>query len=399
MTTLVSIRNVSKRFVLSYEKSLRERVVALFKGKRKKIEFLALDSVSVDIELGTTVGLIGHNGSGKSTLLKLIGGILDPSTGSIARRGRLAALLELGAGFHPDLTGRENIFLNASVLGMSREETERQFEAIVEFSGIPEFIDTQVKFYSSGMYVRLAFAVAIHSDPDLLLVDEVLAVGDEPFQLKCMRKIEEFQREGRTIILVSHSAEQVRKTCDRVIVLNHGRVQFDGEPEQGLRRLREIYLTDSSAAGRISSETATIQSIDLLSAADSDAEPELALGEAFSIDFVYQLNEPVEKDLKLAIAIDTVSGIRCITIDSEIYGVPIPGSEGTHRVEIQIAEGHGLGSGEFILHGLLQDQEGRTVAGLNPGGRFLISATNQPDSFIRAEISVLVDPDPPFVDR
>ena len=195
--------------------------------------------MTFDIESGTTVGLIGSNGSGKSTLLKTIGGILEPTLGTVRRRGRLAALLELGAGFHPDLTGRENVYLNAAILGLSKEETDKHFDEIVEFSGIPEFIDTQVKFYSSGMYVRLAFSVAVHVNPDILIIDEVLAVGDEPFQRKCLDRIKKFKSEGKTIVIVSHALEQIAELCDRVIVLDHGETIYDGKPGMGLRILRD----------------------------------------------------------------------------------------------------------------------------------------------------------------
>jgi ABC-2 type transport system ATP-binding protein len=170
----------------------------------------------------------------------VMGGIIEPSTGTIESRGRIAALLELGAGFHPDLTGRENVFLNASVLGLSRKQTEDRFDEILAFSEIGDFIDTQVKFYSSGMYVRLAFAVAVHTDPDILIVDEVLAVGDEAFQLKCMNKIKSFQTEGRTIILVTHSMGQVQDLCDRVVLLNRGRVVIDDEPNRVVAEFRDI---------------------------------------------------------------------------------------------------------------------------------------------------------------
>ncbi|MCL2463640.1 MAG: Wzt carbohydrate-binding domain-containing protein, partial [Micrococcales bacterium] len=176
-----------------------------------------------------------------STLLKLIGGILQPTSGVVRTRGRLAALLELGAGFHPDLTGRENVYLNGSFLGLTKEQTDRYFEAIVDFSGIERFIDTQVKFYSSGMYVRLAFAVAVHVDPDVLLVDEVLSVGDEPFQRKCMDRIRTFQHEGRTIVLVTHALDQVTALCDRAVVLEHGSIKAEGPPIQALRRLRDDF--------------------------------------------------------------------------------------------------------------------------------------------------------------
>jgi len=236
---IIVIDDVTKRFVVRKDNSLKERLVSFGRGRKHREDFWALKGVTAHIAAGTTVGLIGHNGSGKSTLLKVIGGILDPSSGTVSRRGRVAALLELGAGFHPDLTGRENVFLNASILGLSRQETEERFDDIVAFSGIAEFIDTQVKFYSSGMYVRLAFAVAVHTDPDILLVDEILAVGDEAFQRKCLDKIRSFQEQGRTIILVTHSSSQVTELCDWVILLDKGEVRYEGEPNAGVALLRE----------------------------------------------------------------------------------------------------------------------------------------------------------------
>ncbi len=238
---VVRVRDVSKRFVIRKDKSLKERIVNLRRSNVHKDDFWALRNVEFDIRAGTTVGLCGANGSGKSTLLKVIGGIIQPSTGYVERRGRVAALLELGAGFHPDLTGRENVYLNAAILGLSKQETDDSFSSIVEFSEIGDFIDTQVKFYSSGMYVRLAFAIAVHVEPDILLIDEVLAVGDEPFQRKCLERIEAFQRDGCTIIFVSHSAEQIRRICDRVVVLAHGGVVFDGDTEGGIDALRASF--------------------------------------------------------------------------------------------------------------------------------------------------------------
>ncbi len=235
--SVVIMRDLSKRFVIRKEKSLKERIVNFGRSNKHKDDFFALHDLNLDIKVGQTVGLIGHNGSGKSTLLKVIGGIIRPTTGVLQRRGQVAALLELGAGFHPDLTGRENIFMNGSILGLTRKQLAAKFDEIVEFSGIGEFIETQVKFYSSGMYVRLAFAIAISVEPDILLVDEVLAVGDEAFQQKCMDTIRQFQRDGCTIVLVSHSAEQIRDMCDRVVVLEHGNVIYDGDTEIGLATL------------------------------------------------------------------------------------------------------------------------------------------------------------------
>ena len=244
-TPIIRVSDVSKRFNIHKDKSLKERIVNAGRSREHAEEFWALKDISFELEAGKTLGLIGHNGSGKSTLLKVIGGILTPNTGYVERRGRLAALLELGAGFHGDLTGRENVYLNASILGLSRKQTEMYFDEIVEFSGIEQFIDTQVKFYSSGMYVRLAFSVAVHVDPEILLIDEVLAVGDEPFQKKCIDKIRTFQRDGRTIVFVTHGLDTVRALCDRAIMLDKGRIAIDGTPTDVLRAFRDQYSVES----------------------------------------------------------------------------------------------------------------------------------------------------------
>jgi ABC-type polysaccharide/polyol phosphate transport system ATPase subunit len=236
---VVKVEDLSKRFIVRKEKSLKERIVNFGRSQRFKEDFWALDHIDLEVRSGETVGLLGANGSGKSTLLKVMGGIIRPTSGRVSRRGRIAALLELGAGFHPDLTGRENVYLNAAILGLSRAETAARFDSIIDFSEVGEFIDTQVKFYSSGMYVRLAFAIAVHVDPDILLVDEVLAVGDERFQQKCLDKIAQFQKEGRTILFVSHSSPQVEAVCHRAVVLSHGRAVFSGDVPGALAALRE----------------------------------------------------------------------------------------------------------------------------------------------------------------
>ncbi|MEO1063089.1 MAG: ABC transporter ATP-binding protein [Actinomycetota bacterium] len=239
----VEVLDVSKRFGLRDEPAwtLKERVLRL--GRRAPVrDFWALERVSIEVQEGETLGLIGHNGSGKSTLLKCIGGILQPTTGEIRTRGRLASLLELGAGFHGDLTGRENVFLNGSILGLSRRQLEARFDEIVHFAELERFIDNPVKTYSSGMFVRLGFAVAVNVDPDILLVDEVLAVGDEAFQNKCLDRVREFQREGRTIVFVTHGVETVRQICDRAAVLNSGRLVAIGDPDECIRRYRDTLL-------------------------------------------------------------------------------------------------------------------------------------------------------------
>ena len=236
----LEIDHVTQRFSLRHEKTLRGLFVTkVLRRHATKETFLALDDVDLDLEAGSTVGLIGHNGSGKSTLLKIIGGVLTPTYGEVRRRGSLAALLELGAGFHHDLTGRENVFLNADVLGIPRAVAKERFDEIVDFSGVEQFIDTPMKFYSSGMFVRLGFAVAIFAEPDILLVDEVLAVGDEAFQRKCLDVVRRFQQEGRTIVLVTHDMRQVEEFCDRVILLDHGHLVADGEPVPVIAEFRE----------------------------------------------------------------------------------------------------------------------------------------------------------------
>ena len=237
--TAIKVEGVSKRFRLYHEKytSLKERVIHF--GRIPYEEFWALRDIELDIKEGETVGLLGHNGSGKSTLLKCMAGILQPTFGEITVRGRIAALLELGAGFHPELTGRENVFLNASILGMPKKEIEKRFDEIVAFAELEQFIDNQVKHYSSGMYVRLGFAVAVNMDPEILLVDEVLAVGDEAFQRKCLERVRRFQKEGRTIVFVTHAADLVRQICDRAAVLDHGNMVAVGTPGEAVRSFRE----------------------------------------------------------------------------------------------------------------------------------------------------------------
>ncbi|MGH9092351.1 MAG: ABC transporter ATP-binding protein, partial [Acidimicrobiales bacterium] len=235
----VDVQGVSKRFRLYHEKytSLKEKLIHI--GRVPHEDLWALKDVSFDVKEGETVGILGRNGSGKSTILKCVCGVLQPTTGQVVVRGKLAGLLELGAGFQQDLSGRENIYLNGSMLGLSKRDVDRVFDDIVEFAELGQFIDNQVKFYSSGMYVRLGFAVAVNVDPDVLVVDEVLAVGDERFQRKCMDRIKRFQKEGRTILFVSHSPDQVRAICDRAVVLSDGVMVGHGPPGEAVRLFRE----------------------------------------------------------------------------------------------------------------------------------------------------------------
>ncbi len=371
-TTVVDIASVSKRFVVHKDKSLKERVVNARTSRAHREEFWALKDVNLEIHAGETIGLVGPNGSGKSTLLKIIGGILTPNDGTVQLRGRVAALLELGAGFHPDLTGRENVYLNAAILGLSEEETEKHFAEIVEFSGIGDFIDTQVKFYSSGMYVRLAFAVAVHVDPDILLVDEVLAVGDEPFQHKCMEKIREFQQEGRTIILVSHSAGQVQSVCDRAVMLEHGHVVIDGNPQEVLGRLRHEYeiVMDEEAAALaerpdlgldFSPADQKITGVELVGLEDreqSEFGPILAPGDDLIIRGTVRARPPLA-GWGIGVTISTLLGAVVLGSDTSMIGVQLPVVDGAGTFEIRLPH-LDLGAGDYrvsvsVLDGNLQN--------------------------------------------
>lgn len=239
-TVAITCRNVRKKFVLRHTRSMKEAIVWLLTGRKGDLSkrFDALKDVSLDVEQGETVALLGLNGSGKSTLLKLISGVLQPDEGTVHTRGRVAGLIEVGAGFHHDLSGRDNVYLNGAILGMSQKQIDEMFDSIVEFAEIGEFIDTEVKFYSSGMYLKLAFSIAVHTDPEVFLIDEILAVGDEPFQRKCIFKINELAAAGKTLFVVSHDLDLVASVCKRGVLLEHGEVIMDGEVHEVVAELR-----------------------------------------------------------------------------------------------------------------------------------------------------------------
>jgi len=388
MTTVVEVNRVSKRFVIRKEKSLKERLVNFGRSNRHKEDFWALRDVDLDIAAGSTVGLIGPNGSGKSTLLKTIGGIIQPTTGSVQLRGRLAALLELGAGFHPDLTGRENVYLNASILGLSREQTDQSFDSIVDFSGIEPFIDTQVKFYSSGMYVRLAFAVAVHVDPDILLVDEVLAVGDEPFQRKCMDRIRTFQQEGRTIVLVTHALDQVGDLCDRAVVLDHGLVQADGSPRDALRVLRADFESTrqlelekaQGSPGETNVPRAHIAGVQILSDGGTSAQPTIRPGDGLTLDVVVDADQHLE-DWHIGVGIDTTLGAVVYGTNTRLLDAHLGSLDGSARYRFRLPAIH-LGEGEYTVHASLATGTGREVHRLPMAGRFTVQTDGRSQGYL-----------------
>ncbi len=257
-TSVIRVKNISKVFRL-YQKPqdrLKQMILPKF-GRRETVyfkSFEALKSVNLELGRGETVGIVGRNGSGKSTLLQIICGTLTPTEGAVEVRGRIAALLELGAGFNPDFTGRENVYLNGAIIGLSREEIDARFEQIERFADIGQFIDQPTKSYSSGMYVRLAFSVAIHADPDVLIIDEALSVGDDAFQRKCFARIEDMQIKGTTILFVSHSAQAVSELCDRAVLLDGGEVLMISSPKEVIGQYQRLMNLTGAAAEAVRKE-------------------------------------------------------------------------------------------------------------------------------------------------
>ncbi|MGN6272345.1 MAG: ABC transporter ATP-binding protein [Protaetiibacter sp.] len=370
--TVIEVGDVSKRFILHKEKSLKERVVGFRNRSLGREDFWALRDVDLSIAAGETVGLIGANGSGKSTLLKVIGGIIQPTTGTVRSQGRLAALLELGAGFHPDLTGRENVYLNAAILGLTTKQTDRYFDDIVEFSGIEKFIDTQVKFYSSGMYVRLAFSVAVHVDPEILLVDEVLAVGDEPFQRKCLDKVRSFQQEGRTIVLVSHSADSIGSICTRGVVLKAGEVQFDGDTATALKVLRDGFeaARPKEEEDRADDDPLVVDRVRVLDAAGRPVS-EMRPGEELQLHVDVHSTRPVE-DWWVGMAFETPLGMRVFGSNTDLLQLETGELDGRRTVVFRFPSLM-LGRGQYYARVTLGSNEFGTVATLPQAAEFEVS--------------------------
>jgi lipopolysaccharide transport system ATP-binding protein len=319
----------------------------------------ALRNVSFQVEPGEVLGIIGRNGAGKSTLLKLLSRITEPTEGRIKMRGRLGSLLEVGTGFHPELTGRENVYLNGTILGMRRDEIDRKFDQIISFSGIEKFLDTPVKRYSSGMYVRLAFAVAAHLEPEILVVDEVLAVGDAEFQRKCLGKMGEVAREGRTILFVSHSMPAIKSLCTRAILLDHGQLLMDDEVE----KVVTTYLKSEDAvkgdgsipenAARINNGQGWLRRVGLYDGA-AQAISQIFLGQDFCVSLIYDIKDLIE-EAAVEVGISTLDGLRVATVCSlDDCGAPLKLAPGVHelRVAIEVTMLPGEYTLDVFLHNL-----------------------------------------------
>jgi ABC-type polysaccharide/polyol phosphate transport system ATPase subunit len=335
--TPIEVQQLGKKFRRYRERatSLKARVTRFRRAAAE--EFWALKDISFEVPEGSTIGLIGPNGSGKTTLLKIIAGIIRPTEGRVITRGRIAALLELGAGFHPELTGRENVYLNASILGLSRKETDRAFDEIVAFAELEEFIDNQVKFYSSGMFVRLGFAVAVHVDPRILLIDEVLAVGDEGFQRKCLDRIQRFQEEGRTIVFVTHAVDLVRRICDRAVMLERGEIRVQGHPDQVVREFRLLMMNeDLLYANREDEGTREVEilGIELIRKDGSSAEFVQA-GDDLTIQVDLRANIPVDRPV-VSFALHDQDNELTFETNTDWQGVYLKNFEGKRRIRFKL---------------------------------------------------------------
>jgi ABC-type polysaccharide/polyol phosphate transport system ATPase subunit len=336
----IAFDHVVKRFAKgSYQDSMRDLLGALFRrgaADQRRKWFNALDDVSFEIAAGESVGLIGPNGSGKSTALKLLTGIYLPTSGTVAAAGRIAPLIEVGAGFHPDLSGRENIYLNAAITGMSRAEIETHFDEIVEFSGLAEFLDTPVKRYSSGMYMRLGFSIAAHVPSDILVVDEVLAVGDVAFRAKCVERMQQVRREGRTILFVSHHGPQVRSVCDRVVYLLHGKKVFDGDAADGTRRYEADILAGRVGAPGAAGHAAADSPAKLVStqiAHDvSDEGVVLATTDPLEVRVRYRVTKPMPAAPQVSVGLLRGDGVMACVLATHEKGFALPGGVGDHEV-------------------------------------------------------------------
>ncbi len=371
--TVIRVENLSKKYLLDHQqegrsnyKSIRESWTngMSFVGKKvlnprsnkafkpSQEEFWALKDVSFEIKQGDRVGIIGRNGAGKSTLLKVLSRITEPTSGRIGINGRIASLLEVGTGFHPELTGRENIFLNGAILGMGRAEIARKFDEIVDFAEVEKFLDTPVKRYSSGMYVRLAFAVAAHLEPEILIVDEVLAVGDSQFQKKCLGKMEDVGKEGRTVLFVSHSMGVITQLCNKGIYMQHGSVASQGDID---KVVKQYVMTGSADNGFVqfpqnaSKKPIVCRQVSISSGAGAEPAGEVDIRYPFYINLDYEVSQPVS-NIEIAVRISTSDGRAVLTTSQSDCSPELVRSRsvGTYQSSIEIP-GMFLMPGSYML--------------------------------------------------
>ena len=335
----IKVRDVAKRFRLYHERNQSLKAAVMRGGRADFEEFWALDDVSFDVQRGTTFALVGENGSGKSTMLNCLAKILRPDRGTIEVEGKMSALLELGAGFHPELSGRENVFLNGSILGLSKKELEARFDDIVSFAGIERFIDMPVKNYSSGMYVRLGFSIAINVDPDVLLVDEVLAVGDEQFQRRCLERVALLREEGKTIVVVTHSLNTVRSLCDNAIWLDHGKIRAAGPAGD----VADAYLgevhddrqpAETGEGTRWGTGDVRLKAVELLGP-DGQPTEQIRTGDKVTFRLHYAAAEPVPNPV-FTLGVYTLEGLQLTGPTTREAGVVVDHVHGEGIVDLAV---------------------------------------------------------------
>jgi lipopolysaccharide transport system ATP-binding protein len=366
---VITARNVGKEYRIGNQRhdTLRDHISHAwrsFLGRKgdehaQEPRFHALSDVSFDVSPGEILGIIGHNGAGKSTLLKILSRIVEPTTGEVDIYGRVTSLLEVGTGFHPELTGRENVYLNAAMLGMRRQEIDRKFDEIVEFSGTGKFIDTPVKRYSSGMYVRLAFSVAAHLDPEILIVDEVLSVGDGAFQKKCLGKINDVRRDGRTVILVSHDLPAVANLCQRAILLRHGKIVGDGPPGQVIDQyMSETFAPSGTLMERKDRETRGELIVSSLTFMNEKEEPiqHAYSGQHLIVRLGYQsFVGKVFSDMRVVVVITKDERVYCILstdlVDRTRLDLEYSGYVDFHVPQLPLC------GGRYFIHAAIENNE------------------------------------------
>lgn len=390
----VSIREMSKRFRLHRGRQVSTVKDLFVRGGRAGLfsgeELWAIRELSLEVPRGRMVGIIGSNGSGKSTLLKLIGGILKPTAGSIRVEGRVSALIELGAGFHPEFTGRENIQVNGILLGLSRAEIRERFEDIVAFAGLEPFIDNPVKTYSSGMYMRLGFAIAVTVDPDILLIDEVLAVGDEAFQRKCIRRVRDLQAAGRTIVFVTHAVQQVHQICDGAVMLDHGRIRSMGDVAEVIREYRLAMARRHIGFAREQlTRHMEVTAVETLDAEGHRPTSVLQPGAGMRVQVEVRANRPVD-DPVVSLAIFEANGEfvwRTGTADMQLGRV-----EGKLRVEFNMIS-LPLQEGRYFFTVGIHDRSERVVHDLHDQRYpFDVSGSLEDDNRVFIPVGTKVEP-------
>ena len=384
----VRAESVSRRFRVEATEARTLKELVLARGRGRATDVWALRDVSFAIEPGEAVGLVGRNGSGKTTLLKLVSGILKPTGGTLAVGGRVGSLLELGAGFHPDFSGRENVFLNGAIHGLSRAQVRERMEEIVSFAGLEEAIDLPVRTYSSGMTMRLGFAIAAHVEADLLLLDEVFAVGDEAFQRKCFGKIFEFKQRGGTIVFVSHDASAVERLCDRAILLRHGRLEFDGPTHDAIVRYHRLLAQEEDPAERGAglrewgSGEARIEAVELLGA-DGEPRTQFLAGEGATLRLQVSAEQPLPAprlswELRGEGGILLAAGLADLGDLGWDGGAPLPLRFGIDRLP--------LADGRFTFRLALTDPEsGRLLHHLDEAAALLVYPGGDERGLVRVE--------------